>query len=130
MIDTHSHLYSEEFRDDLDEVVERARQAGVSHVIMPGIDSSCHHDMLAAADRLGSWASVAVGLHPTSVDLRWKDELQFVFDHLGDLDFCAIGEIGLDYYWSREFEEQQKEVFEAQLALAADKDLPVIIHSR
>ena len=107
LIDTHCHLYDEAFRDDFSDVLERAREAGVEAFVMPGIDSSCHDAMLSAADRLPGVAYPCIGLHPTSVDASWEKELDFVREHLSDRRFYAIGEIGLDEYWSKEFVKEQ-----------------------
>ena len=130
MIDTHSHIYDEAYAQDFDDVVARARQAGVEKIVMPGIDSSCHAAMVAVADALPGFAYPAIGLHPTEIRENWREELRFVFDHFDDRPWVAIGEIGMDLYWSREYLEEQKEVFCAQLDLAFEKDLPVIIHAR
>lgn len=130
MIDTHSHIYDEAYDADFEQVVERAKAAGVEKIVMPGIDSGCYDRMLHCSDVLGSFAWPATGLHPTEVKENWREELQFVYDRFGDRNWVAIGEIGMDLYWSREFEEQQREVFCAQLLLAWEKDLPVIIHAR
>ena len=130
MIDTHSHIYDEAYADDFEAVVARAREAGVMKIVMPGIDSSCHEAMVSAADALPGFAYPAIGLHPTEIRENWREELQFVFDHAGDRPWIAIGEIGMDLYWSKEYLEEQKEVFCAQLDLAYERDLPVIIHAR
>ncbi len=130
MIDTHSHIYDEAFESDFEEVVARAREAGVEKIVMPGIDSSCYGRMCACADLLQGFAWPAIGLHPTEVKENWRDELRFVFDHFDDRPWCAVGEIGMDLYWSKEFINEQKEVFCSQLQLAYEKDLPVIIHAR
>ena len=130
MIDTHSHIYDEAYREDFEAVVERAREAGVEKIVTPGIDSSCHDAMVAVAEALPQFAYPAIGLHPTEIRENWRDELQFVFDHFDDRPWVAIGEIGMDLYWSREYLEEQKEVFCAQLDLAFEKNLPVIIHAR
>ncbi len=130
MIDTHSHIYDEAYKEDFDEMILRARKAGVEHLVMPGIDSSCHNALVACADALPGFAYPAIGLHPTEVRENWREELQFVFDHFDDRPWVAIGEIGMDLYWSREYEQEQMEVFCAQLTLASEKDLPVIIHAR
>ncbi len=130
MIDTHSHIYDEAFKEDFDDVVSRAKEAGVRKIVMPGIDSTSFYAMCRAADALPGFAYPAAGLHPTEVGENWREELQFVEDHLGERRWAAIGEIGMDLYWSREFEQQQKEVFCRQLNIAAEMDLPVIIHCR
>ena len=130
MIDTHSHIYDEAFDEDFGSVLQRAKEAGVAKMVMPGIDSGCHDRMMQCARRLEGYAFPAIGLHPTSVDANWEDELQFVWDNYREGQFVAIGEIGLDEHWSTEFLEEQKRVFEDQLAFAWEHDLPVIIHSR
>ena len=130
MIDTHSHIYDEAYDDDFNEVLQRAKDAGVQKMVMPGIDSKCHGRMMEFARRLEGYAFPAIGLHPTSVGPDWKEELQFVFDNYRKDEFVAVGEIGLDEYWSKDFLEEQKRVFEDQLTFAWEKDLPVIIHSR
>lgn len=130
LIDTHSHIYDEAFDSDFEETVSRASQAGVSSLVMPGIDSSCHERMISAADRLPGFAFPCIGLHPTSVSQSWREELAFVRDHASDRRFYAVGEIGLDEYWSKEYVPQQMEALREQIALAAELDLPVIIHLR
>ena len=130
LIDTHSHIYDEAFDADFDEVVLRSRLSGVASLVMPGIDISCHGRMIRAADALEGYAYPCIGLHPTSVGENWREELSFVHEHIHDRRFLAIGEIGLDEYWSKEFVARQMEVFENQLQLAADEGLPVIIHLR
>ena len=130
LIDTHCHLYDEAFRPDFDAVLDRAREAGMEACVMPGIDRSCHEALLEMADALPGFAFPCIGLHPTSVAENWEEELDFVRMHLGDRRFYAIGEIGLDEYWSKDFVEQQIRVLEEQVALASQADLPVIIHLR
>ena len=130
MIDTHSHIYDEAYEADFEQVVARAREAGVEKIVMPGIDSSCHGKMVACADSLPGFAYPAIGLHPTEIRENWRDELQFVFDHFSDRKWVAIGEIGMDLYWSKEYLEEQREVFCTQMELAYEKNLPVIIHAR
>lgn len=130
MVDTHSHIYDEAYDEDFGEVLQRAKDAGVEKMVMPGIDSKCHGRMMECARRLEGYARPAIGLHPTSVDESWQDELQFVWDNYRPGDFVAIGEIGLDEYWSKDFLEEQKRVFEDQLTFAWERDLPVIIHAR
>ena len=102
MIDTHSHLYDEAFDADFPQALARAVDAGVEHLIFPGIDSSVHQRMVERAALTGGRASVAVGLHPTSVGENWKQELDFVEKRLAEGGWTAIGEIGLDRHWSDE----------------------------
>lgn len=130
MIDTHSHLYDEAFRNDFPQALERAVAAGVEHLIFPGIDSSVHERMMECAAASGGRVSVAVGLHPTSVDDNWKRELDFVEARLAEGGWAAIGEIGLDRHWSDKYIREQVEVFRQQMLWAAEAHLPVIIHVR
>lgn len=129
-IDTHAHLYDEAFDGDFEEVVGKIKKDGVIKCIFPAIDSTTFQRQCNAALKCGDFVSQAMGLHPTSVGANWKEELDFVLEKVSGGNFIAIGEIGLDGYWSREFMEQQKEVFREQLKLAYKMDLPVIIHVR
>jgi len=130
LIDTHTHLYDNSFDTDFVQVVDRAKVAGISKVIFPGIDSTYHKKMIDTAHKLDGFAYVCSGLHPTSVKNNWKEELDFVLEKTSTNDYIAIGEIGIDTYWSKEFLNEQIIVFEQQLKIASDKGLPVIIHSR
>lgn len=134
MIDTHSHIYAEEFDADRNEALERARAAGVEMLLLPDIDSSSRDRMLSLAAAHGDWCRAMVGLHPTSVNdnPRWQEELDMVERMLQQppLPLCGVGEIGLDLYWSRDFFREQREVLHAQLALAIQYDMPVVIHTR
>ncbi len=129
-VDTHTHLYDEAFDADFDETVGRIKENGVIKCIFPGIDSSSFSRQSAAAERCGDFVAQAMGLHPTSVGEGWEKELKFVFDAVEKGDYVAIGEIGMDGYWSKEFIPEQKVVFGEQLKLAYKKGLPVIIHAR
>ena len=130
LIDTHSHIYDEAFHADFDDVTGRAREAGVVACVMPGIDRSCHEALCAKADELPGFAYPCIGLHPTSVGENWREELDFVTQHLADRPWRAIGEIGLDEYWSKDFVKEQMRVLEEQIVLASRAGLPVIIHLR
>ena len=128
-IDTHSHLYDEAFAEDEDLAVERAKEAGVTKIIFPDIDSASRTEMFTMADRHPGVIFPTLGLHPTSVGADWEKELSALEDHL-DRKIWAIGEIGMDCYWSKEFIKEQQTVFKLQLELADKLSLPVIIHSR
>lgn len=128
-IDTHSHLYDEAFAGEEDAAVARAVDSGVKHIIFPDIDSATRDAMFAFADRHPGVIFPCLGLHPTSVGANWQEELLHMESYMGR-DIRAIGEIGMDCYWSREFLKEQQEVMRIQLEMAAAKDLPVIIHSR
>ena len=128
-IDTHSHLYDEAFASEEDLAADRAVEAGVTRMILPDIDSVSREQMLDLAERHPGVLFPCLGLHPTSIGADWKAEFAKMEQYL-DKKITAIGEIGIDCYWSKEFLEQQKEAFRLQLDLAHDLDLPVIIHSR
>jgi len=128
-IDTHSHLYDEAFISEEDSAIERAVQAGVTKVIFPDIDSSSRERMFDIADRHKGRVFPCLGLHPTSIDAKWEEELSMLESYLSR-EIHAIGEIGMDCYWSKEFVKEQQEAFRIQLELADKLNLPVIIHSR
>lgn len=130
IVDTHCHLYDEAFRPDFDDVLTRAREAGLEACVMPGIDRSCHESLVAMADALPGFAFPCIGLHPTSVSETWEEELAFVKEYFADRRWYAVGEIGLDEYWSKDFVKEQIRVLEEQIVLAAEAGLPVIIHLR
>lgn len=134
MIDTHSHIYAEEFDTDREEALERAWSAGVEALILPDIDSESRNRMVALAQQHSDRCYAMAGLHPTSVNdnPRWQQELDMVEKMLqqSPVKLCGVGEIGLDLYWSEEFYHQQREVLHAQLELALQYDLPVVIHTR
>lgn len=132
MIDTHSHLFLEEFADDLPEVVERARQAGVSHVFMPNIDSTTLQPMLDVCARYEGYCFPMIGLHPTSVRAEdYERELDVVARELASgRRYVAVGEIGMDLYWDRTYLKEQEEVLRRQFDWALAYDLPVVIHCR
>jgi TatD DNase family protein len=130
MIDTHSHLYSEEFNDDLEDILQKSYVAGVSKVYLPAIDSHSHESMLALADRHPEYCIPMMGLHPCYVDERYEAELNVVREWLEKRPFAAIGEIGLDFYHSVEFKTQQEIAFQIQIEWAIEKDMSIVIHSR
>lgn len=131
LIDTHSHLFLEEFADDLPQVMERARQAGVTSIFMPNIDSSTLEPLLSVCADYPDFCYPMIGLHPTSVNETYEEELAVVRERLSaPNNFVAVGEIGLDFYWDKTYLNEQLLAFEKQLGWALDYDLPVVIHSR
>ena len=130
LVDTHTHLYLDEFKDDIPSMISRAVQAGVTRVLLPAIDSSTHGDMLALEASYPSNCHSMMGLHPCSVKENFEDELSLITDHLRQRKFIGIGEIGLDFYWDLSFRDQQYQALHRQLELALQYDLPVSIHSR
>ena len=130
MIDTHCHLYSEEFKDDILEVINRAKAEGVSKFFLPAIDSASLDAMLELEKQYPNECIAMMGLHPCYVKENYKDELKIVETQLAARHFAAVGEIGLDFYWDKTFAAQQYEAFELQMKWALDKQLPIVIHTR
>lgn len=131
LIDTHSHLFLEEFSEDLPQVMQRAREAGVSRIFMPNIDSSTINALLAVCSQYPGYCYPMIGLHPTSVNETYEKELAVVKERLSaPNNFVAIGEIGLDLYWDKSFLKEQLLVFEKQIEWALEYRLPIVIHSR
>lgn len=128
-IDTHAHLYDEAFLDDGDCSITRAKEAGVTKIIFPDIDSTSRETMFAMADRHAGTVFPTLGLHPTSIGADWEKEFGLMEPYM-DRSICAIGEIGMDCYWSKEFIKEQEAALKIQLELADRLNLPVIIHSR
>ena len=136
LIDTHSHLYDEAFAADLQDALARASDAGVKRLLLPAIDSESHEALFTLCRLAPTACRPMMGLHPTSINdnPRWREELALVEHYLDNppegIRFVAVGEIGLDLYWSQEFVTEQTEAFVAQLRMAAKRDLPVAIHTR
>ncbi len=130
-IDSHSHLFLEEFSDDLPQVMERARAVGVSHICMPNIDSSTVAPLLKVCAEYSDLCYPMMGLHPTSVNETYEQELEAIARHLADQPgIIAVGEIGLDLYWDKTFLREQLIAFERQIEWALEYRLPIVIHSR
>ncbi len=129
IIDTHIHLDGEEFEDDLELVVERARLAGVCRMLLPAIDVETTKRVALLAERLEGFAFPMIGLHPEEVKDDWQQQLDILRPMLGE-PYIAIGEIGLDFYWSREYEQQQLEAFEQQVIWSVETQMPLMIHCR
>ena len=130
-IDTHCHLYDSAFDADRHQAVQRAVEAGVSTMLLPDIDSTSTPSLDALQATYPDHFRSMAGLHPTSVKEDFEQELQHVHDRLlSPLPFVAVGEIGLDFYWDRTFEDQQVEALRRQLLWAVELDLPVCLHIR
>lgn len=131
MIDTHTHLYSEEFDQDRKETIQRAIDKGITEFYLPAIDSETHEKMLALENEYPKQMHAMMGLHPCSVQPgTWEKELAVVKKYLEQRSFCAIGEIGIDLYWDKTTLEIQVQAFEKQIDWAIEKDMPIVIHSR
>lgn len=132
MIDTHSHIFSEEFRDDLPEVIGRAREIGVTHIFMPNIDDTSVQAMLDVCRQYPGYCFPMLGFHPTSVegtdDIYKVRELKkyLVPGH----PYIAIGEVGMDLYWDKTWLKEQQQILDEQIQWALEWNLPLVIHCR
>ncbi len=131
LIDTHCHLYLEDFDPEQDELVRIAQETGIESLLLPNIDTTTIDRMLALCDRYPRFAYPMMGLHPTSVvDKNYVNVLRQIESRLSQRPYCGIGEIGVDLYWDKSFREEQQIAFEEQLRWSIDMDLPVAIHTR
>ena len=132
MIDTHSHIYVEEFADDVDDVVSRAQQAGVEKILLPNINRESIEPMLALCHRYPGYLYPMMGLHPEDVKEDWEQllsEMETMLQQPGN-PFVAVGEVGLDFYWDKTFSEEQKKALDVQIQWAVRYGLPLMIHCR
>lgn len=127
-IDTHCHLDGEEFREDLDAIVTRAQEAGVAAIGIPGIDLKSCQTVIDLCHRYPGYCYPMLGLHPEEVRSDWREVLTAIYPVVRET--IAIGEVGLDFYWSREFEQEQLEAFEQQVRWSVELQLPLMIHCR
>lgn len=130
IIDTHSHIFAEQFDDDIEEVIERAKKAGIYKILMPNVDTFSIEPLNLLASSHPDFCLPMMGLHPTSIDKNWRSQLAKMSNMLTKHPYIAIGEIGLDFYWDRTYEVEQIMVFKEQLMWSIDYNLPVSIHSR
>lgn len=137
LTDTHTHIYSEAFDEDQDEMMQRAIKNGVTRFFVPAIDSTYTNAMYAIETKYPKHVFLMMGLHPTHVKENYKEELVFVENELKkrsnnevDKNFYAIGEIGIDLYWDKTFLKAQQEAFKYQIQLAKKYKLPIVIHCR
>ncbi|MFC5194535.1 TatD family hydrolase [Bizionia hallyeonensis] len=128
--DTHTHLYSDAFDDDRNQMIQRALDSGVSRFFIPAIDSSYTKAMLQLETDYPDYVYLMTGLHPTSVKENYQDELAHIEDLLSKRSFFAIGEIGIDLYWDASTLDIQKIAFKHQIQLAKKYKLPIVIHCR
>lgn len=127
--DTHCHIYNEYYDNNVEQVYEKMKLANVDRIINNGCDSASNNEVLELLGKY-SWMYGALGIHPESADSYTDEDLRFIEEHINDERVVAIGEIGLDYYWTKDNKDKQKELFEYQLKLAERVNKPVIIHSR
>ena len=130
-IDTHTHIDSTEFDADRAEVISRAKAAGVTKMFVPAIDLKSVDTVLRVCRDNSGFAYPMIGLHPEEVKEDWQEQLHAMRQMLQDSHpFIAIGEVGLDYYWSREYADEQLEAFEEQVKWSIETRLPLMIHCR
>lgn len=130
IIDTHSHIYSEEFDNDIDDVISRAKKVGIDNILMPNIDVESIDRLHNLSDRYTGYCIPMMGLHPTSVEKDWQSQLAVIKQQFQKRSYIAIGEIGIDLYWDKSLASEQRMAFEEQLKWSIELNLPVAIHSR
>ena len=130
MIDTHCHLDGEEYKEDFEAVIARAREAGVTAIGVPAIDLKSCLSVFSLCESYPGFCFPMYGLHPEEVKANWKAQLGGIKMSVFAWEPVAIGEVGLDFYWSREFEQEQLEAFEEQVRWAVELQLPLMIHCR
>jgi TatD DNase family protein len=130
LVDTHCHIYSDEFDLDRPEMMGRAESEGITKMLMPAIDSSTHRQMLALEVEFPGRSLSMMGLHPCSVKENYKEELGIAEQWFQRRRFVAVGETGLDFYWDLTYTKQQYDVFQQQIDWALEYEIPVVIHSR
>lgn len=130
MIDTHAHIYTKEFKDDLESIVTRSQESDIQKIFMPNIDHTSIDAMLEVERRYPEICYAMMGLHPSSVGNDFEKELYIVEEWLNTRNFLAIGEIGIDLFWDKTFKSHQEEAFEIQINWAKERQLPIAIHCR
>ena len=132
MIDTHIHIDEEAYAADREEVIARQREAGVEAMIVPGVNAQSIDGILDICQRHKGYCFPALGFHPQDVKEDWQEQWAIIEKAIREYrnELVAIGEIGLDYYWDTTYKEAQREVFQRQLDLAQELDLPIMIHNR
>ena len=130
LIDTHCHLYLEDFDSDREALILKAKESGIQKLLLPNVDITTIDRMFDLCDRHPDFTSPMMGLHPTSVDGNYGKTLKQIESFLHKRQYAAIGEIGIDLYWDKTYLKEQKRVFEEQLQWSIDMNLPVAIHNR
>ena len=127
--DTHCHLYNEYYEEGIDSIYEKMKESNITRVINNGCDAKSNKEVIELLGKY-DWMYGTLGIHPESADTYTEEDLKYVEEHINDPKVVAIGEIGLDYYWTKDNKDKQKELFESQLKLAEKVNKPVVIHSR
>lgn len=129
-IDTHSHIYLEEFDADIDEVINRCTKQHIEKIVLPNIDSATIPRVHQLTEKYPALCIPLMGLHPTHVKENYKNELNKILARFDTNTYRGVGEIGIDLYWDRTYYKEQVEAFKTQLNVALQKELPVVIHAR
>lgn len=130
IIDTHSHTYDESFDNDIEDVILRAKQAGIISILLPNIDIESIDRLNKLSEKYPDYCLPMMGLHPTSVTVNWESDLHKIKEQFSKQKYIAVGEIGIDLYWDKSLEKEQRSAFEEQLRWSIEFDLPVSIHCR
>lgn len=130
LIDTHSHIYSDEFKDDIEEIISNCKDVNIQKILLPNIDSESIPKMNRLVQAFPEMCVPMMGLHPTSVKVNYKEELENCKAWFAKNKYCAVGEIGIDLYWDKTFIKEQQIVFDTQINWALEKELPIVIHAR
>jgi len=130
LIDSHCHIYLDDFKEDIDSIMQRAEAQGVKKFYMPAIDSNETNNILLMEKKFPGKCFAMMGLHPCSVKENYKTELKLVEDWLAKRKFAAIGETGLDFYWDKTFIKEQYEALRMQIEWGIQYNLPVVLHTR
>lgn len=128
-VDTHAHIYLSDFDNDRKEAIQRSGNSGITAIYMPNIDSDSVDALLNTESEFAECFAM-IGLHPCSVKADYQTELKIVEKLLAERKFAGIGEVGIDLFWDRSFEKEQRDAFRRQITMAKDASMPVIIHSR
>ena len=130
LVDTHAHLYDDQFVDDIERVIERAKEVGIETILLPNIDEESVKPLKQLMDSVPNFFIPMMGLHPTSVTSEWENQLSYIYEELRNRNYIAVGEIGIDLYWDQSLKNEQIRAFETQLQWSKENNLPVAIHSR
>lgn len=130
LIDTHAHLYLPEFSNDIHDVVARASRNSVEKILLPNIDRHSVDDLMNLCKAFPDICIPMTGLHPTSVNEHYPEDIEFFEHELAQNNYIAVGEIGIDLYWDKTYYKEQLDAFKMQLNIALKNNLPVVIHAR
>ncbi len=129
-IDTHSHIYADDFENDIEQIISNCRDVNIEKILLPNIDLESIPKMNQLVKQFPDICIPMMGLHPTSIKENYLDELRVCKEWLDKETFCAVGEIGIDLYWDKTFVKEQQIAFEEQINWSLEKNLPIVIHAR